>query len=82
MRFRIAPDWLMKLPDDALLNSKQVLNLYGYQITNRYSASTQIKAGHIPEPDRFIHQGPKRRLLRWTVLHIKNNVKLPTEIIK
>lgn len=80
MRFVIAPDWLMQLPDDALRNSKQVLDLYGYAIIKSYSANRLIKAGHLPKPDRFVRRGPKRNTPYWTARHGKNNVKLPDEI--
>jgi len=79
MRFVIAPDWVMKLPDDAVLTSKQVLGLYGYCGINAW---IQIRDGHIPIPDKSVQQGPNRKLLYWSVKHIKNNLKLPTEIIK
>lgn len=78
MRFVIAPDWVMKLKDDDVLSSKQVLDIYGYDICSR-SASVYIKHGLLPNPDRCKQQG-KRRLLFWSVKHIKNNLKLPTEI--
>lgn len=80
MRFVIAPDWLVSMPDDAVLNSKTVLTLYGYAITSSYSSNALIKAGHIPPPDKCTQQGPKRRLLGWTVGRLLDFMKRPDEI--
>mgnify|MGYP000945675490 CR=1 FL=1 len=79
MRFVIAPDWLVEMPEDAVLNSKTVLSLYGYAIFKSYSCSALIKAGHIPEPDKCTQQG-KRRLLGWTVGRLLDRMKRPEEI--
>lgn len=79
MRFIIAPDWLMAKKDDDLLCTKQVLDLYGYAADSK-SASGLCAKGHLPMPDKPRQQG-RRRLLFWSVRHIKNNVKLPTDLL-
>ncbi len=79
MRFIIAPDWLMAKKDDELLCAKQVLDLYGYAADSK-SASGLCTKKHLPMPDKPRQQG-RRRLLFWSVLHIKNNVKLPTDLL-
>jgi len=78
MRFIIAPEWFMKLNDDDVLCSKQVLDLYGYSIESR-GVNILIKKGHLPIPDKEI-QRKRSRLIRWTVGYLKNYVKLPTEL--
>lgn len=81
MRFVIAPDWLMNMKDDDLLCTKQVLDIYGYSLESR-GVNTLVKKGHLPMPDRQRQQGPRRRLIFWSVRHIKNNIKLPSEIVE
>ena len=83
MRFIVAPDWFMKLPDDTLLNSKHLIELYRY--TNTGEGASQIShliaRGSIPIPDKTI---PRliRPKLRWSVGYLKNYLKLPTELIE
>lgn len=79
MRFRIAPDWLMKLDNEKLLNTKQVLDIYGYSIDTS-SLHILVKKGHLPKSNRPVQQGG-RTLHFWSVGYIKNYLKLPTEII-
>lgn len=80
MRFIIAPDWLIAMQDNDLLSSKQVLNVYGYQPDGR-GTSQLVDKGYLPKPDKIAHHGQKIRNY-WLVRTIKNNVKLPSEIIK
>lgn len=81
MRFVIAPDWLLKLPDNHLLLSKTVVALYGYIDKEGLGrpAHCLIRNGSLPVPDVITARG-KVRNLRWSVGHLKNNMKLPSEI--
>lgn len=83
MRFVVAPDWFMKLPNETLLNSKHLIELYGYTNTGEGASqiSHLIKRGGIPVPDTTIPM-PRRPRLRWSVGYLKNYPKLPTELIE
>lgn len=77
MKFRIAPDWLMKLNDEDILNSSQVTEAFNFLPSD--SVSALINRGAIPYPDKSEPRGTRVRHF-WTVGHIKNHLKLPTEI--
>lgn len=79
MKFVIAPDWLMQLPDDHILRKKHIWEIYGHK-SNR-SISNILSVNGIPKPDIKTPYGKCHRL-GWTVKHVKNNVKLPTEIMR
>jgi hypothetical protein len=83
MRFIIAPDWFMKLPDDHLLQSKAVLQIYGFMDKDGLGRPSNIlvKNGAIPPPNVITPRG-KLRNLRWSVGYLKNYLKLPTELIE
>jgi len=71
----------MKLPDDTLLTSKAVIELYQYKNSGNRSSALHylLKRRQLPQPNVVTQQGLKRQL-RWTVGYLKNYVKLPTEL--
>lgn len=79
MRFIVAPDWLVAMPEDAALNAKTVLILYGYSISKTYYWGLRVKAGQIPPPNKCIQQG-KRRVSSWTVGWVLDHMKRPEEL--
>jgi len=78
MRFIIAPDWFMKMNDDDVLVSKQVLFLYGYAYDHR-SSNRLVEKGYLPKPD-ILKKGKGNQTKFWSVGYLKNYLKLPTEI--
>lgn len=83
MRFIVAPEWFMKLPDTHLLQSKSVLQIYNYMDKDGLGrpANCLVKNGSIPPPNVITPRG-KLRNLRWSVGYLKNYLKLPTELIE
>lgn len=82
MRFIVAPDWFMKLPNDYILTSKAVVELYEYTLNNHSSQiSHKVKQGRIPKPD-VVTIRPRRNKIGWSVGYLKNYLKLPTELIE
>ena len=77
MKFRIAPDWLMKLNDEDILNSSQVTEAFNFSQFD--SISALINRGAIPYPDKTKPRGT-RFIHFWSVGYLKNHLKLPTEI--
>ena len=65
------PAWVEKLPDNALLGSKDIMRIFGYSSTT--SPTTMIEKGRLPKPDntdRILMNG--RRALRWSVGYLKS----------
>ncbi len=60
------PDWLARLPDDAYLNAKDMVRLYG--CSPNTSANTLMKHGSIPDPS---HRFGKNGKYHWNVKYIK-----------
>lgn len=82
MRFIIAPDWFIKLPNEHLLTSKAVLDLYNYSLTSCNSQThTLVRKGLLPPPDKVTVR-PVRNKWMWSVGYLKNYLKLPTELIE
>lgn len=83
IRFVVAPEWFMKLPNTYVLTSKAVLELYGYKLHNDGSSqiSHMISRGNVPKPDNIVIR-PKRNKIGWSVGYLKNYLKLPTELIE
>jgi len=73
MKFIVAPDWFMALPDKHLLKLKEVTKLY--EIAGKESADDLILREAIPPPDYITG---KRK--EWSVGHLKDYLKLPTEL--
>ena len=72
----------MKLPDNQILTSKAVMDLYQYTLNNCGSQiSHMIKRGVVPPPNKITIR-PKRNKIGWSVGYLKNYLKLPTELIE
>ncbi len=67
----------MALPDDDLLKLKQVKKLYG--VIGKESAEELIMRGTLPPAD-YILENPKLKKCLWSVGHLKDYLKLPTEL--
>lgn len=82
MRFIVAPEWFMKLPNTDVLPSKAVLEIYQYAQHNCGSqVSHLVTRKRIPPPDVVIIR-PKRNKIGWSVGYLKKYLKLPTELIE
>lgn len=77
MNFRIAPDWLMQLKDNNVVNSAKVIEIYMFPSSD--SITGLINRGAVPYPDRSVKHGKTVRHY-WSVGYLKNHLKLPTEI--
>ena len=83
IRFIVAPDWFMKLPNTHELTSKAIREIYGYKENKGGSSqiSHRVKKGSIPPPDKVTIR-PRRNKIMWSVGYLKNYLKLPTELIE
>lgn len=73
MKFIVAPDWFMALPDTDILKLKDVVKLY--EIEGKESTNDLVLRQAIPPPDYFIG-----KLKGWSVGHLKDYLKLPSEL--
>ena len=66
----VIPDYVLGLPDNALLNSSEIMSMFGY--SGSTSASTMIEKGRVPAPDVKIRkQRNGSFILNWSVGYIK-----------
>jgi len=68
MRKITLPDWVKKLPDDARLNAKEVVALFGYAAST--DASALVQRGALPAPTEKM-RGFCREKLQWSVADLK-----------
>lgn len=72
----------MDLEDEDTLTSEQVAEIYQYPPEIKH-VTQLIERGSLPFPDIIQPKPrPKKQKYYWSVRHIKNNTKLPNEIIK
>jgi len=76
LKIQNPPDWLASLPDDAMLNAKEVHKLFGV-IHSHNNVTQSIARGHIPPSTKMMHGHTHRRRTthRWSVKDLKKYIK-------
>lgn len=70
MRKMLNPEWFQRLPDNAQLRSKEVLQLFGYSPNT--SVTQLLRKGSIPKPTHTSSGFSRNKNFGWDVKYLRD----------